>query len=325
LSTSKTLTSFSVKGGGGSQQLPLIFQVDDAPFLAQVLVLPTLEKVNLSTMCWLTVDAAMMVFHALARSQFTTLTLHDLIMPDDAQEAWSVYLGISKIIHLELASNRSAADGVLRDVVLREFRFTKTIQTFVLGSWMECSRSEDLVRMLEDSDGWRLRELTLSLSNWTDAFDKAISKYVRTNTYLRKLSFAVSEDFDMRATASQRFIHAVASGRARRLEEVVFMRDEKEDELTSSWCKDLLPILYLNRQRNVLRPKLKAATLARTGNAFRLGLSEALEALELEGLFAFLRSDELQLMSRLQRHGRQHTADVTQCRSRKRPATQSGS
>jgi hypothetical protein len=68
------------------------------------------------------------------------------------------------------------------------------------------------------------------------------------------------------------------------------------DCVYDGWCKNLTPILNLNRQRNQMRPLLEAAALASSEFVCRLRLMEAMEVLGLEGLYAFLLCEDLELL-----------------------------
>jgi hypothetical protein len=315
LSTAPKLESFVMKG---VTEAPLMLDARDADALAKVLMFPSLRTVILSTMHFVTVDVAYKLCRAVRRSNFTDLQLHDVQLPPDTEDDLAAAIAMSCVVNLNLPSYQSETDRRLLQAILCWLPRWHGIQSLIVGSRLDCNDTDHLVPSFQNSHQWQLRELTLSVRNWTNAFDQALSAYIRGNGYLRKLTFAVSEEFDSNVTASDRLIAAANSG-ARCLEEVVFQREEKDNGLTTSWCKNLAPILNLNRQRNQMRPLLEAASLASSKFVCRLRLIEAVEVLELEGLFAFLPCDELELLTLLQLHGRQCVGDV-QRSSRKRPA-----
>jgi hypothetical protein len=163
--------------------------------LADILTMQSLKLSALVCIKLSTAEAAGIVIEALAASRLHQLTLLHMILPNGMDVALANALMPSHLVELKYQSLagpvflQSLSDG-LGDP-------TTTLQKLGLGSFYDATYSHyfssiSMSLFLQGSHLWRLREVTLYLSRWDDAFGISISRYVETNPFLQKLTIHIA-------------------------------------------------------------------------------------------------------------------------------------
>jgi hypothetical protein len=166
--------------------------------------------------------------------------------------------------------------------------------------------------LLQDTQRWSLIHLTLLNLDWTDAFDKALSLYVKENHFLNVVEIDLSDEYTGPIIESPSLLEALDSG-TRRVECITIGKCRTTTgppTVNSAWEDKVDNLTTLNELRNNFNSRNK--NIYSNFDAFM----DLLEKTEFPFLFEFLRRNEWGLQKLFQKWNREPKITLS---GRKRP------
>ena len=302
-----SLVSCSLQSCGATDS-PRIESRAHATALRNICTIPSLTELKLEGCGFVNVEAAETVCSGLARVRLKRLTVRECTFPVGHESLLVNMLAQASLVELRYFpphdgwdNHDSARAAAYMSAFVPGLRYIKGLRSLTLN----CRPLDDqsIGSIFRHAHSWNIQELTLLSDKFEHETETRLSEYIAKNESLRKFTLKAALFFQGPPIVSAALLAAVDSG-ARCLEEIIFDSAELVTMVDTDWHARLQHYLNLNRQRHRLDPGFMTLTRMEVEFLQRLLFTEAIETMDLEVLFEFLRRNEWNLPIFLQRFGK---------------------
>lgn len=285
--------------GNPSRACLEIVSLEDVEVIRSILSNPGLELFGLKSASFADEEMVLGVCEAIRRSHIKQLETFEWAFPETMNGKVASLLTRSE--HIDKLDYRSPCTlGIFEAFSVALANAPTNLQTFEMTTEKEGFTGTSIALLLKHADQWKIKSLTLSVAEWTDALDQALAKYVKNTPCLETLSlkFTVKRGFDdapILPVASPALIDAARFG-SRTLEYFMFPHDYSRSD--PAWLPRLQYVLKTNRRRRIC-----SSIMQDTACNPKEKLILVFDKLNMSMLFEFLIENELDLQTLVIRYG----------------------
>jgi hypothetical protein len=266
----------------------------DLHFIRQIVTKPTMKYLGINSIRFETKEVTESFCQVLSQSSIQTIIASVWLFPEGTEECVANGFTGESVLSLDLKSMNHARFMKLLGAALA--RPSTQVISLSLGRDQYCD-ADSWVQLLCQSRHWKLHEVVLNLTNWSDDLDQAISQFIGENRFLIKLRLCLY--YHRGDVRSEALLKAVDSPLCS-LQEFEFRLGGFE-EAHQQWLGKVLHILALNSQRRQHDSSFKSIASAE-------GLVDALLAVDDTFIYDFLRRNEWGLQKLIVGYGGSHFA-----------------
>jgi hypothetical protein len=264
---------------------PFAIQEEDARAIQSIMMAPGLNQLSVTSFNFENEHITSLFCEGIRSTHLSDLTLSKSNFPN---EVVATALASTKIESLTFTRCH------LLPPFLRELSRSLSCPSNMIKTLVFESVTNDLVSLLRGSRQWMVQDLTMTIDQWSPAFDTVLSEFVSNHDELRKLTIVLVWGYAGPIIASPALLGALDS-KTLRLEEFKLHQvriDNRPLYYDHMWYDQVRHILELNSLRRMLASQLSSIA---TGE----DLVAALETIPFPFVYEFIRRNEFNLVGLL--------------------------